>query len=69
VSRLKPVVPWNESIFDSFLRYKWCVAQTEDAAMKKIRVALCAGYLVAGMTAIWCAIVVNRLAELSFILG
>jgi hypothetical protein len=36
----------------------------EDAAIRKFRIALCTGYLVAGMTAIWCGIVVSRLAEL-----
>jgi hypothetical protein len=36
--------------------------------MKKTTIALCVGYLMAGMTVVWCGLVVGRLAELAFIL-
>jgi hypothetical protein len=36
--------------------------------VRKTTVALLVGYLMAGMTVVWCGIVVGRLAELGFIL-
>jgi hypothetical protein len=37
--------------------------------MKKTIIALCVGDLMAGMTVVWCGIVVSRLTELALILG